>query len=465
MDRPAKRLPVDCVDARLRLAIRLPDSPCFCHAGLPLTPSTSHTASPARGRAEPDTWRVAALGLASTIVAAGLSYVFQIVAGRLMTTQSYSEMLAMLSLYMISTLPMAPIFLLVTRRVVDARLRRADGDVRALLMTLARYIALVSLVLVALVFIFREPTARWLSISDPRATPLFAASVAVSALYLLVLSILLGREEWVMANTLPVLLGIGRIVLSVIFVRPGFEVGGTFLAITGSAILCLGLGARVALRGLPRGGVYRALHLTEVGMAIAVNLAFWFLVQVDTIYVNKQIPDVALHGYAAASALGKMLVYIPVAVGNVLFPLLTAARTPAAGRAMLLRMLLIAVVLDAIGFAIIAVSPERLLVLTLGRAYVGAAPLLLPVAAVLAPFAVASIFMYEALARHDRAITALFAGAAVLAAVMLIALQPALHTLFAVLLTGAAIAITGGAIRTVMARRDSHPAIASESVR
>src|SRR5690348_11177683 len=110
MDRVEKRLPLVALEAGLtrhrRLAIRRLDSPCFCHAGLPLTQSTSNTASPPIGRAEPHTWRVASLGLASTLLATALSYVFQIVVARLMTTQSYSEMLAMLSLYMIGTLPM-----------------------------------------------------------------------------------------------------------------------------------------------------------------------------------------------------------------------------------------------------------------------------------------------------------------------------------------------------------------------
>jgi O-antigen/teichoic acid export membrane protein len=463
MDHAEKWLPSRRPGHRPRLAIRRLDSPCFRHAGLPLTQPTSNTAAPPPGRAEPPTWRIASLGLASTLLATAISYLFQIVVARLMPTQSYSEMLAMLSLYMICTLPMTPVFLLVTRRVVEARLREADADIRVLLLTLARGIALASLVLVALGFVFREQAAGWLSISDPRAAPIFATSVAVSALYLLVVSVLLGREAWLMANALPVLLGLGRIVLSLVFVRPGFEVGGAFLAITGSAVLCLAAGASVALRGLPRGGVYRALHVTEVGLAVTVNLAFWFLVQVDTIYVNKQLPDVALQGYAAASALGRMLVYIPVAVGNVLFPLLIAARTPAAGRTMLLRMLLLTVALDAIGFGIIAVSPERLLLLTLGGQYLTATSLLLPVAAVLAPFAVAAVFMYEALARHDRFITAVFAAAAILTAVTLVTVQPALHTLFAVLLTGAAIAITGGALRTAIARRDRQ-AIVPESV-
>ena len=54
--------------------------------------------------------------------------------------------------------------------------------------------------------------------------------------------------------------------------------------------------------------------------------------------------------------------------------------------------------------------------------------------------------------------------AAIVTGVALITIQPALHSLFTVLLIGAAIAIAGGAIRTAMARRDPRPATASESV-
>jgi hypothetical protein len=251
-----------------------------------------------------------------------------------------------------------------------------------------------------------------------------------------------------------------RIVFSLLLVRPGFEVSGTFAAITLSALLCLVIGAVAALRGLPRGGHYRPLHVAEVSLAVAVNLAFWFLVQVDTIYVNRALPDVA-ERYAAASALGKMLVYIPVAVGNVLFPLLAAAVTPAAGRALVLRMLFLTIVLDAVGYAIIAAAPERLVLITLGSQHVAAAPLLVTVAAVLAPFALASVFMYDALARHDWRLTTVFAVAALFVASAVTLTAPALPGLFTILLIGAAIATIGGLVRS-MTRRSPHPGLSAD---
>jgi len=370
-----------------------------------------------------------------------------------MSQESYGEAVALLSLYMVCTLPLAPVFLLVTQRVVDARLRQRDGDIRALLLTLARRTCLIGVLLVSLVLVGREAVAGWLHVTDPWAPVQFALSVAVSALYLLVVAVLLGRMHWAMANTLPVALGATRILFSLLFVRPGFEVAGTFAAITASALLCLVIGARSALRGLARGGRYHALHVEQVGLAITVNLAFWFLVQVDTIYVNRALPAVAERGYAAASALGKMLVYVPVAVGNVLFPLLIAAQARGSGRSMLLRMLLLATLLDGVGLAIIAAAPERLLLLTLGATHLSAASLLVPVAAVLAPFALASVFMYDALARHDRVTTAIFAVAAAAAAFVLAFVRPSLPGLFTLLVTAAVITIIGGALRALAVRR------------
>jgi hypothetical protein len=415
-------------------------------AGSPLTHPSPTTTRPA-GQPEPGTWRIASWGLAATLVTTALSYVFQILVARFMSPRSYSETVAMLSLYMVCTLPMAPIFLLVTRRVVDARLRGADADTRTLLLALARTIGLASVVGAALVFVARVPLAAWLHVSDPSTPPIFAISVGVSALYLLAVAVLLGRVNWLMANSLPVLLGTTRILFSLLFVRPGFEVSGTFTAITASAVLCLAIGLVAALRGLPTGGQYRPLHVGEVGLAITVNLAFWFLVQIDTLYVNRALPLVS-ERYAAASALGKMLVYVPVAVGNVLFPLLTAARPGPERRAVIVRMIVLVIVLDAIGYTIMAAAPERLLLLTLGETHVAAMSLLVRVAAVLAPFALASVFMYEALARHDRGLTTIFAVTAAGAAVALAVSPPSLPALFTILLTAAAVTILGGFVRS-----------------
>ena len=85
-----------------------------------LTPPASTTVTPDDSGA----WQAAGWGLAATIAAAVLSYAFQILVARFMSPTSYSDTVAMLSLYMVCSLPLTPIFLLITRRVVEARARQ-----------------------------------------------------------------------------------------------------------------------------------------------------------------------------------------------------------------------------------------------------------------------------------------------------------------------------------------------------
>jgi O-antigen/teichoic acid export membrane protein len=406
---------------------------------------------------EATAWQAAGWGLVATVATALLSYAFQIAIARVMSDASYSETLAMLSLYMVCSLSLSPIFLLITRRVVEAVRQGRDADVRALLLTLGRRGTLASVAFVGVAFVARAPLAAWLAVSDPLAPPLLALSLATSSLYLLVVAVLLGRMNWRMANSLPVLFGVTRIALSLVLVRDGFEVGGTLAAITGAAVLCLSIGCLSAVRRLGTGGRYQPLHLGEVGLAIALNAAFWFLVEVDRIYVNRDLPALAAEGYAAASSLGKMLVYIPVAIGNVLFPLLAAARDASSRRAVLFRMIGLAVALDAVGLLALALAPEQILLLTLGPEHIGAATFLFQVGAVLAPLSLAGMLLYDALARHDRVVVTIFAIAAIGGATALAVMPPSLPGLFTVLLASTAVICGAGLVRTFFSTTRTAP--------
>jgi O-antigen/teichoic acid export membrane protein len=389
----------------------------------------------------------------STVAAAGLSYAFQLLVGRLMSKPLYAETQALLSLYMVCSVPLTPVFLLVTRRVIDLQQAGDGHDVRALVDGLMRRTTLLGLLFTAVLTVLRTPIAEWLRITDTAAVPVFAASVGLNALYLVPIAVLLGRHNWLMANLLPVACGALRLMLSLLFAGDGSAVVRALSAIALSAAACLLIGYAFAVRGLADGGRYRALHLGEVGLATILNAAFWILVQADTVYVNRELPLIVDGGYAAASALGKMLVYIPVAVGTVMFPLLAAARSARQRRAVLLRMLAMAAILAGLGLLLIALFSERILGLTLGSAYADTAGLLRHVAAVLAPFALVSVFLYDALARHDRATTAVFAATATVAAAVLALAPPSLQLLFTVLLAGAVTMLSAGAYRAVQARR------------
>src|SRR6187431_3207711 len=123
-----------------------------------LTPPASTTVTPDDSGA----WQAAGWGLAATVAASVLSYAFQILVARFMSPDIYGDTVAMLSLYMVCSLPLTPIFLLITRRVVDARRNQRDADIRALLQTLLRRGATLGTMVVAIAYVARAPLAGWL---------------------------------------------------------------------------------------------------------------------------------------------------------------------------------------------------------------------------------------------------------------------------------------------------------------
>ena len=116
----------------------------------------------------------------------------------------------------------------------------------------------------------------------------------------------------------------------------GYAVAGVFAAITLSTAVCGVIAYVLAVRDLPRGGATGRCAVPIWGSPSRSTTAFWFLVHVDGIYVNSQLPALATGGYGAIATLARPIVYFPAAVNNLFFPFL-AASTRAAARRRVLR--------------------------------------------------------------------------------------------------------------------------------
>ena len=300
------------------------------------------------------------------------------------------------------------------------------------------------LVFLGITLLARQPLARALALGAQAALPLFAVSVATNLFFLIAHAGLLGLLHWRAAAMLPVALGVARLAFSLIFVSAGYGVAGVFAAIAVSNGICFLLAWWLAVRGLPRGGIYRPLQGGEVGLAAALNAAFWFLVHVDTVYVNRELPALAASGYAAAATLARPVVYFPNAVNQMLFPFLASASAARTRRVVLGRMLAAAVIVVLAALAATLVAPGLILRATFGTAYLGVSGILATLAAVLAPYSLMNIVLYDALARHDRALARVFVAVAAVAGLQLVLTTPPLRGLFAILVGSASAAIVAG---------------------
>jgi O-antigen/teichoic acid export membrane protein len=289
-----------------------------------------------------------------------------------------------------------------------------------------------------------RPLARALALTDPNGLPLLALAVVTSLLYLIAHATLLGRLRWRAAVALPVALGVTRLAFSVLFVYAGYGAAGVCAGIAVSTFGCFLIAYVIAASGLPPSGRYRPLHIEEVGLAGAASAAFWFLVHVDTVYVNGQLPAIAKAGYAAASTLARPLVYFPAAVNQVLFPFLAAATTGRARRTLLAQMLMAAAAIDVVALVALEVAPRLILETTFGTAYGDASGTLTMIALVLAPYSLVNIVFFDTLARNDRALTWAIVAVAAAAGLLLLTVPPSLGGLFAILVCASLAVVATG---------------------
>jgi O-antigen/teichoic acid export membrane protein len=397
--------------------------------------------------AAPGTWRLASWGLLSSVTTAALTWILQLAVARFMAPAPYAEALVLLAVFMVLAAPLIPILLVVTTRVVDLRREGREGDAGALLGRLSVGTLAAGLAFVACVVLGQEGLATLLNVSEPGALPLLATALVANALFLIGHAVLLGELRWAAASSLPVALAATRLAFSLLFLAAGFGIQGVFLGLAASTVCVAALAQLLARRPLPRGGRYPGLPLRHVALAVVLTAAFWFLVHVDLLYVNRLLPQLVSQGYGAASTLGRMLVLVPFSVLHLMFPFLAGARNGADRRRVLARMTATALALGATGVLGLTLAPALVLALTYPPEYASAAPLLLPVSAMLAPYGVMAVLLYAALANNDRPAAVLFGVAAAAVSLLLAVLPPSLTTLAATLGSTAGIVLAAGALR------------------
>lgn len=327
-------------------------------------------------RVRDDSARTAA-GLGAAVMAASvLSLVVSVVMANLVGPADYADFAALLSVFLVLSIPGTAMQASVARDVAAAG-REAEA-IASHVRHLARIAALAGAAVVAVAFALRSP------LSDVTGTPTepvaTALTIAVAAGWLVV-SIQRGALQGVGQLT-PVGLtmvaeALGRLVLGIVLVEVGWGVGG---AIGGYVATLAALGVVLDVR-LPRRPpaaepVRALLRGATVPGASALLLAV--AQNIDIIVVQHVAPSTPAGQYAAASLTGKSVVWLAVGLGLLLLP--EASRGAATGddaRPLLLRCLAATGVGAALMLIVLAIDGPALIRLVFGDDYVVSRGLLL----------------------------------------------------------------------------------------
>jgi O-antigen/teichoic acid export membrane protein len=269
---------------------------------------------------------ILAVATAVSIVAA---YAFLLAAGRILGSEDYGSLAALLGFLTIVLIPAGALQMAVSREVsrrvatgeADTASRLARGTLRA------AAIATAPLMIVA--FALAAPLSHLLHIDSVEVVVLAVLSLSTALVFPVAMGVLQGLERFPALASLYVFPWLVRLVVLGIAAAAGYRLGGAILATLVGAVAATALALlwiRDALQGtgsLPRTELMTFLrYLWPVAIAL---VAIALLTNVDVLIVKARFSADDAGAYAAASAFARVGFFLPAAILTVLFPR-TAAR-------------------------------------------------------------------------------------------------------------------------------------------
>lgn len=381
-----------------------------------------------------------------------LNYLFQLVVGRSLPPAVYGEFQSLLSVATVASLAIHPVSWLLSRNVAIAN---RDGERVWIASTLRRSL------MVALALVFAVPALGAVSgiivLPMLRIRDVYAmSSVGVYLGTLIVFSVptafLLGLGEYKRLNILNVCQSLFRFVFTwptAVWIGVGLSAHPSSWAAQHSqsalffaqALASAVVGAAATfwlLEKWPReNSVARVeppyrLAWSDTLLTTMAQVSAAVFVHADLIYVQRNAPELMAAGYAGASVLGKVAVYLPTAVTTVVFPRLSG-QTGEEARRLVSFAVRVAFATTLFGVAAISVAPEVWLTVLLGASYAAAGPILVVAAVVLAPGGLVATLLQMAVARKDTQVLWLIVVAGVTCVAILLVGPAGLGTLFVTL--------------------------------
>jgi O-antigen/teichoic acid export membrane protein len=324
-------------------------------------------------RQDPETAK--AIGLAAATMAANLiAVVFTVIFTRLLGTDGYGSLAALLNLTIILFVAGSALQVAAAREGTLGRLGRG-GELAGTLRRWTRHILIVLAAVAVVAAAAREPIAAALNVEQEWA----AAAVPVTGVMWLLLclqrGLLQSARAYKAVGLSVVLEALGRLCVSLAFVGLGAGVTGAYLGTLASlAVAATVVGAVLRRRlGPPTPGArqhpLRAVA-RDAALPIAVLTIVAALQNVDVIMAKHALSDSVAGVYAATTVAAKAVVWIAVGLGFWVLP--EATRRAAAGadpRAVLARGLGVIGVVAACALLVFATVPALLLRTAFGAEY------------------------------------------------------------------------------------------------
>jgi O-antigen/teichoic acid export membrane protein len=348
----------------------------------------------------------------ATVLAGGCNYVYQILMGRYLGTSLYSELSAILSIFLIVSIPTQTVSTMLVRYVSKLRAEGKSPEMAWLIKVTIGYLTLIAVIMAIAVFLAIPFLITFLNLSSDTALLILTAGLFVSMLYPIGIGTAQGLQRFGMVGMSNIIGPLGKLIFGVLFVIMGYGVAGAFGGVVvGSAIALVitFISIKDIFKGERRPFDTEDLRRYLVPVTIAV-LCFTVLTNIDTFLARHYLSDVDASLYSSASMLGKIILFLPGAISAVMFPRISQAHAKGEGTYAIMRKSIIWTFAISSSVALVyLLIPDIVIDLLYGPTFVAAAPSLAVLGIAMVLFGLATLFMNFGLATDSNALITILA--------------------------------------------------------
>lgn len=333
-----------------------------------------------------------------------LGYVFQLLMGRMLSTQEYGLFSATMALFAVLATPLSTLVMVVSRKVSEYRAKLDCGSITHFYYSINLRSAIIGVMLAGVCY-FLAPHVQFY-LKAPNLVPVYLLGALLFLSFLPVINnaFLQGLQSFTWLSASSFLVFLFKIIFAVVLVWLGYGVagaiGGTLLATL--LVWLITYGALRAPLAAGKGKPFKAEHLSFKSAlpVFFANTAFAAMTQLDMVLVNNYFSPHEAGLYAAASILGKAIMYLPSGIAIALFPMVAENHARDEGSShLLLQSLKLVFVLCGVGSIFYFFYGEWFIQLLYGERYRGAGELLQYFGFAIMPMALVTVAEYFMIAK------------------------------------------------------------------
>lgn len=263
--------------------------------------------------------------LLASVLANIFGYLFQLLMGRMLPAAEYGVLISLLSLLYLTMIPGSTLQATLAKKISELKAGEDFSAIRSLFWVLGRFFLIGGVIWSLVFFVFRQPIAQFLNLSQTSLVIWFGVLAGVSFLQSIPNSFLQGLQRfkaYALSNTLMPFL---KLALSTLLVWLGWSVTGALWGLILSMIITIGVALGLLWKNLKGEQVLVNQYFSSMlrfylpTLLIMIALAsFWNL---DVILVKHFFVPQEAGLYSALSVLGRIIFFATSSIAMVMFPL------------------------------------------------------------------------------------------------------------------------------------------------